>query len=290
MADLDPNEAGDYTNVIDPSLMPEQALPRSVPTGPSAAGIPDFSETFKRLQAATKSLNATTHQAAARQIHSAPLPPETAPLDPALSNGVPQQPTIVQPPHPGYSAFKPEETTTSLNSATNESGAASLASPPNSLPLEEDYSHMNGEHQVANSIEHATEIIDPALASMHTPNTNSRHSSRQPKQQDLTSIAAAAVTVAKPAEVRNDNGFHTSTPDASLAHPNGLKYELPRESLLMQPAGTSPEARRESSGSRPGSLGRTSFSYDGVDQESLRLIQALQQEDAGLRRRAGTRT
>lgn len=168
-----------------------------------------------------------------------------------------------------------------------------LASPPTSLSGETELlpsQHPNEE------LHGSSVIVEGEHEVLHTPNSSSRHSSRQPRQVDRyvteqqagnkpsTAKKAMTSSTRQPTKALSTTSAHSkkSASRPSSSHTN--KSASPSlEKKLAHSSTTSP------SSSKNVKRERTSFTADDTtdaDAESLRLIRELQEQDFGLRRRA----
>lgn len=169
-----------------------------------------------------------------------------------------------------------------------------LASPPTSLSGETEI--LPPQH-LGDEIHGGSVIVDGEHELLHTPNSSSRHSSRQPRQADryvpeqqagtkpsTVSKQAASSLARQPAKALSTASAHskksTSRPSSSHAKKStspSLEKKLAHSSTISP--SSSKNVKRE----------RNSFTADDTtdaDAESLRLIRELQEQDFGLRRRA----
>ncbi|RDW74718.1 [Histone H3]-lysine-36 demethylase [Aspergillus mulundensis] len=185
-------------------------------------------------------------------------------------------------------AFQPDTVATKELTAAVSKPAGALVSPPTSLADE-----MDIQEQVDGEGEHAS--------AMYTPSSGSRHSSRQPRQIErympevhFAKTTKSASTIPQPAR-RSSFGstVRKTTPGLS----SGPKKSASRPSSSHGKKSLSPsvEKRSERHAFPPSSFvqhGKDPRSDhaildDDPDAESLRLIRELQEQEFGLRRRAG---
>lgn len=173
--------------------------------------------------------------------------------------------------------------------------AASLASPPNSLLNDADFSPTAADGEVRNTIE-GGETSDQSNP-LHTPKSTSRHSSRQPKQVDRF-VPDASVTSKAPSSnarrastvsVHLNNGRSDSRQASTQASPN-MKPTDGKAPSSITPSHTSPTLANGKSAT-PDSARlkreRSSFGEIDADPDTVKLIRELQEQEWGLRRRAG---
>jgi F-box/leucine-rich repeat protein 10/11 len=171
--------------------------------------------------------------------------------------------------------------------ATVSKLAATLVSPPTSLADE-----MDIHDQVDGEGEHA--------AALYTPSSGSRHSSRQPRQVERYMPEVHFVKTTKPAgnpqQPARRSSFSAasttvqkSTPGAS----SGPRKSASRPSSShgknsMSPSVEKKFERHAASSTSPSQHNRgTKLADDDADAESMRLIREIQEQEFGLRRRAG---
>ena len=180
---------------------------------------------------------------------------------------------------------------TTMPSASSQTPAGSLASPPDSLLHDPGYSPTaRGNFELTNSIETNGEGSVSSGNPLHTPNSNSRHSSRQPKPIDQY-LPHAETTSQMPAP--DDTRFDRRASSSGVSALTSIDGKSRRSSNVsirgaqMQITERPETYKAESpvSQSHRASKGRSSFGNPDMDEESLKLIKALQQEDLGLRRR-----
>jgi F-box/leucine-rich repeat protein 10/11 len=180
----------------------------------------------------------------------------------------------------------------------NHQLANPLASPPTSLSGETEV--LPPQHP-SEELHGGSVIVDGEHEALHTPNSSSRHSSRQPRQVDryvpeqqagtkqstVSKLAAATSTIRQPTKALSTTSGHSkkSTSRPSSSHTSHTKKSASPslEKKLAHSSTTSP------SSSKNVKRERTSFTADDTtdaDAESLRLIRELQEQDFGLRRRA----
>lgn len=170
----------------------------------------------------------------------------------------------------------------------------SLASPPNSLLNDAAVSPAATEGDITITIE--TGGPEPEHSNpLHTPKSTSRHSSRQPKQvqrpvPETSSAETKPAKAASPPKAMSSSSRRASSSTTTGAV-NGKTSASRRASSQTSPALTngaksgSPTDRKASSSSVGLKRERTGFGEIEADEESLRLIRELQEQDFGLRRR-----
>lgn len=167
---------------------------------------------------------------------------------------------------------------------------ATLVSPPTSLADETDvpHEHTNGDMQAFNG-EHPTVL--------HTPNSNSRHSSRQPRHVDRYAPDAPVANASKPAS--HTSTAHRSSLGKTKATPaptSTMKKPSSRPSSSHAKSSTSPTSEETidhdgNSSISPGQPGKSAkhdqahFAKNETDIESLRLVRELHEQEFGLRKR-----
>lgn len=177
----------------------------------------------------------------------------------------------------------------------NHQLANSLASPPTSLSGETEI--LPPKHP-SEELKGGSVIVDGEHEVLHTPNSSSRHSSRQPRHVDryipeqqvgtkpstITKQAAMATSTRQPTKALSTTSSHGKKSTSRPSSSHTKKSASPSlEKKLAHSSTTSP------SSSKNVKRERTSFTADDTtdaDAESLRLIRELQEQDFGLRRRA----
>ena len=281
------NEQADFESLIDPALMMDTP---SAPPRPQ----PFLGDAIQQLRAATDAMTRSTQDIAASRNagnEHRPISPDTRDADANImqanlddGNQLPAMPQAEIP-------FKPEPSLVKMPSAASQTPAGSLASPPDSLFQDADFSPTamtNGE--LTKSIETYGGGSDFGGNPLHTPSSDSRHSSRQPKQIDRY-VPNAASTSQKPAT--EDAGYSRRASSSGISALTSIDGKSRRSSDVSVRAGETPatvigqniKAETPTSENRRVSRGRSSFGDPDMDEESLKLIRALQQEDLGLRRR-----
>lgn len=160
---------------------------------------------------------------------------------------------------------------------------ASLVSPPTSLADEMD---------VMPDGEALASVEGEATTALQTPNTSSRHSSRQPRHVERFAPEAAAVRAPKAAgRATSSNINMRRTTPGPLPASSKKPSSRPSSSHAKK---SSPMVERRFDRHMASSLSphQTSkhtkhhIAEDGLDAESLRLIRELQEEEFGLRKRS----
>lgn len=177
----------------------------------------------------------------------------------------------------------------------NHQLANPLASPPTSLSGE---TEVSPPQHPSEELHGGSVIVDGEHEVLHTPNSSSRHSSRQPRQVDRyvpeQQVGTKPSTVSKQAATTNSARQPTKALSTASSH---SKKSTSRPSSSHTKKSASPSLEKKlahSSTTSPNSSKnvkreRTSFTADDTtdaDAESLRLIRELQEQDFGLRRRA----
>lgn len=187
---------------------------------------------------------------------------------------------------------------------TNEMGSAparsrptaTLVSPPTSLSDEPDlpHEHANGDVHVSNEGEHSA---------LYTPNSGSRHSSRQPRLVDRYAPEAIAKGSKPPSShtpARRPPGIATTASQrTSPVLSSGVKKpsSRPTSSHTKKSPWPGPERKADRQASLPISPGQSSkhakrdrvhLAENEMDPDTMRAIREIQEEQFGLRRR-GTR-
>lgn len=163
--------------------------------------------------------------------------------------------------------------------------AVSLVSPPTSLA---------GDIELMSSQRHEEmpETVDVDHDALQTPTSSSRHSSRQPRQVEryLPQVPPAKPTMKAASSTRPaaSSGMKSaSAPSSAMKKPTSrpTSSHMANASTArdkMSAASVSPQVSQTKDVKRE----RASFGETGADEESLRLIRELQEQDFGLRRRA----
>ncbi|KAJ6007990.1 hypothetical protein N7540_011966 [Penicillium herquei] len=158
---------------------------------------------------------------------------------------------------------------------------ASLVSPPTSLADEMDVVH-DGEPLAS--------VEGEVPTTLHTPNSSSRHSSRQPRHVERFAPEASTTRPAKPANKitssttrRTTPGFPSSSAKKPSSRPSSsyAKKSSPMAERTFDRHATTSLSPHQSKHSKH------LFNEADTDAESLRLIRELQEEEFGLRRRRG---
>ncbi|KAJ6029660.1 hypothetical protein N7499_000807 [Penicillium canescens] len=181
-------------------------------------------------------------------------------------------------------AFQPDSgDAKDLNSISMSSSkpATSLVSPPTSLADEMD---VVQEGDAVQSVE------GEASTTLHTPNSSSRHSSRQPRHVDRYAPDVTASRVSKPVGRATSStiGVRKTTP----APPSSARKPSSRPSSSHAKK-SSPMYEKHFNRHAPTSLSPRQHKHtqhitgdEDADEESLRLIRELQEQEFGLRKRS----
>jgi F-box/leucine-rich repeat protein 10/11 len=196
-------------------------------------------------------------------------------------------PDAAQPNHATYAsppAFQAESADAKdMNSMSVSSSkpATSLVSPPTSLADE-----MDGA-QEGDAVQSVEGDVSTAL---HTPNSSSRHSSRQPRHVDRFAPDTTATRGPKPASRATSStiGARKTTP----APPSSARKPSSRPSSSHAKK-SSPMYEKHFTRHAPTSLSPRQHKHtqhmtgdETADEESLRLIRELQEQEFGLRKRS----
>ncbi|CAL5874935.1 uncharacterized protein PFLUO_LOCUS9237 [Penicillium psychrofluorescens] len=155
---------------------------------------------------------------------------------------------------------------------------ASLVSPPTSLADEMDVVH-DGDLMAS--------VEGEVSTALHTPNSSSRHSSRQPRYVDRYAPAASTTRVSKPASRPTTARRTTPAPPASSKKPSSrpssshAKKSSPMVERRFDRHFASSLSPRQSI--KPAKAGNIE---EDPEEKSLRLIRELQEQDFGLRKRS----
>jgi hypothetical protein len=281
------NEQADFESLIDPALMMDTP---SAPPGPQ----PFLGDAIQQLRAATDAMTRSTHDITASRNagneHRQPSP-NAQDADITVTQGnfndenqPPDMPQV-------ETSSKSQPSLVNMPSAASQTPAGSLASPPDSIAQETDFSPTAIPHgKLAKSIETNGGGSEFGGNLLHTPSSASRHSSRQPKQIDLF-VPDATSTTQKPSP--QDARYDRRASSSELSALTSIDGKSRRSSNVSVDAGETPatvagqniKAETPTSQNRRVSRGRSSFGDLDMDEESLKLIRAIQQEDLGLRRR-----
>ncbi|KAL3435683.1 JmjC domain-containing histone demethylation protein 1 [Aspergillus tetrazonus] len=285
---------------------PIKAQERSKPRATSLAKRPRVNEEAAP-SSANKRLKQESTSPVARPVHSNHMDKETPTrAQESVENGVldqsprksnaqhadglpaekallPDQSSYASPP-----AFQADAVATKELPATVSKPAAVLVSPPTSLADE-----MDIHDQVDAGGEHASVI--------YTPSSGSRQSSRQPRQVERympeVHFAKTAKSTTTTPQTTRRSSFGSSGRKTTPGLSSGSKKSGSRPSSSHGKKSLSPSVEKKSErhaiSSAPfGQHGRGSKSEHGTsdgdpDAESLRLIREIQEQEFGLRRRAG---
>ncbi|KAJ5668762.1 hypothetical protein N7462_009832 [Penicillium macrosclerotiorum] len=173
------------------------------------------------------------------------------------------------------------ETKDAKSMSVSSKPTTSLVSPPTSLADEMD-AMQDGETLVS--------VEGEGSMALHTPNSSSRHSSRQPRHVErFVPEATIAARASKPAVKVSTSTFRKTTPGlppstkkpSSRPSSSHAKKSSPMvERTFDRHATTSLSPHQHSKYAKP-------RVENDTDAESLRLIRELQEEEFGLRRRRG---
>jgi hypothetical protein len=287
------NEETDFDSLIDPALM--MTTPSAPP--PPQSNQPLLGDAIQQLQAATDMMRQSTQDISTASRQSTAQPSRIEPTSTAAATystdkedqqpGIPAQPEFVGASHSMSIAMAP---------TSSQTPVGSLASPPDSLihdagspPTETNRTEVN------RSIEMFADGSDSSANPLHTPKSASRHSSRQPKQVGRYVPEAASSTVKqpkKPASRRASSSTVstlTSIDEQTLRSSSRASTAQPTVAATTRAAKTQVKAESPASVRRGASTiprGRSSIGTDDMDEESLKLIRALQEQEFGLRRRS----
>lgn len=289
----------DFNSLIDPALM-------DTPSGPPQPAQPILGDAIQQLRAATDAMTKSTKDMTASRAsgtENSPMPPVAPETEVPFTQDdlstdykLPELPQADSP-----SMTQPALVT--MPSASSQTPAGSLASPPDSLLHDPGFSPTGiASVELNKSVETNGGGSESSGNPLHTPNSASRHSSRQPIQ--IGRYVPDAVTGSeKPTadDVKHEKPVSEDTKYARRASSSGasaltsLDGKSRRSSNVSIRSGrmsTAPmsqtiKAESPATQSRRVSRARSSFGAPEMDEESLKLIRALQQEDLGLRRRGG---
>jgi hypothetical protein len=280
-------QQADFESLIDPALMMDSP---SAPPRPQ----PFLGDAIQQLRAATDAMTRSTQDiTASRSGGNEPQQflRDTQEVDATAAqrnfddgNKLHDMPQAELP-------AKTQPSLMNIPSAASQTPAGSLASPPDSLLQDGDFSPTTMAHgEITKSIETSGGDSEFGGNPLHTPNSASRHSSRQPKQIDRY-VPDAASASQKPA--LEDARYDRRASSSGLSALTSIDSKSRRSSNVSVRAGETPatvtgqtiKAETPTSENRRVSRGRSSLGDPDMDEESLKLIRALQQEDLGLRRR-----
>ncbi|KAJ5138931.1 uncharacterized protein N7515_003779 [Penicillium bovifimosum] len=194
---------------------------------------------------------------------------------PVAEEAPPKQATYASP--PAFLAESAEAKDMNTTSVSSSKPATSLVSPPTSLADE-----MDGT-QEGDAVQSVEGDVSTAL---HTPNSSSRHSSRQPRHVDrfapdtaaprapkapARAASARKTTPAPPSSARKPS----SRPSSSHAKKSSPMYE--KHFTRHGPTSLSPRQHKHT---------QHMTGDEAADEESLRLIRELQEQEFGLRKRS----
>ena len=270
------------TSLIDPALM-ATSTPAPATVAPSQQLSPAiFGDAIEKMTAATMAMNQYTQGVASASASRQPAGQTAASTQ---AGPVPTSTATVQPDIASELGPAPAQTHTSTQEgATNQTGqlavstqtsAGSLASPPESLLDNADYSPAvtTEMEQDKTTIEMNSGGSESSINALKTPDSFSRHSSQQPKLVP-SEAAEGPLPAQKTVPETADNARRDSSSAASaLTSEAPMSTNIKAESPVSQKGGAT--------------RGRSSLGHDEVDEESLKLIKELQANDMGLRRRSG---
>lgn len=156
----------------------------------------------------------------------------------------------------------------------------SLVSPPTSLADEMDVV-QDGEALVS--------VEGEASTALHTPNSSSRHSSRQPRHGERFAPDATAARTAKPAGRITSSTMRRTTPVLLPASKKPSSRPSSSHAKKSSPMVEKRFDRHMASSLSPNQNSKHTkhhITEDETDAESLRLIRELQEEEFGLRKRS----
>lgn len=160
-------------------------------------------------------------------------------------------------------------------SVSSSKPTASLVSPPTSLADEVD---VMPEGDAVASVEG-----DPSTA-LHTPNSSSRQSSRQPRHVEGYAPEASTARASKPARAPPGPPTSSRKPSSRPSSSHAKKSSPMVEKRFDRHASASSISPRQSKHAKQHH--HLDDHDPDVDEESLRLIRELQEQDFGLRRRS----
>jgi F-box/leucine-rich repeat protein 10/11 len=255
---------------------------------------PFLGNAIQQLRAATDAMTRSTQDiTASRTAGKEPLqvPQNTQDPDAMTIQSNFEDGKELPDPAQAESPSKVQPSLVNVPSGAGQTPAGSLASPPDSLLQDADFSPTvmaNGE--LTKSIEADGGGSEFGGNPLRTPSSASRHSSRQPKQIDRY-VPDASSASQRPAS--EDRRYDRRASSSGLSALTSIDGNSRRSSDVSVPAGDTPatvvgqniKAETPTSDNRRVSRGRSSLGDPNMDEESLKLIRTLQQEDLGLRRR-----
>ena len=254
---------------------------------------PFLGDAIQQLRAATDAMTRSTQDITAsrnaeseqRQIPSSAHTAGVSPSDGVPADGS-QLPDLPQ----AEISPKPQTSLANMPSGASQKPAGSLASPPDSLLQDAGFSPIaTANVEITRSIETNGGGSESGGNPLHTPSSASRHSSRQPKQIGRY-VPDVASTWQKPSsEAARYDSRASSSGLSALTSIDGKSRRSSNVSVRGETPGAvigqNIKAETPNSENRRVSRGRSSIGDPRMDEESMKLIRALQQEDLGLRRR-----
>lgn len=157
---------------------------------------------------------------------------------------------------------------------------ASLVSPPTSLA---------DEMEVVQDGEPFASVEGEVHTALHTPNSSSRHSSRQPRHVERFAPETSAVRPTKPANKIASSHIRRTTPGFTSSSKKPASRPSSSHAKKSSPMVERTFDRHATTSLSPHQSKHLKhhISEEDPDAESLRLIRELQEEEFGLRRRRG---
>lgn len=195
-------------------------------------------------------------------------------------------------------SMEPTDVNNTQRAVPSHDCSAPFASPPNSLLNEADIrENGNGpdssSETITNSIEVSHDLLE-AKNALNTPQSSSRHSSRQPKAAAPTTNSTTAPVPPTSSRRRESSGSHEGTKSDHTTNSTSTKTTTVTTATTItdvsghHPSSSHPTSPMSNPRGRSGSankLGRLSAGEIDADEESKKLIRELQAQDLGLRRR-----
>ena len=285
----DRSQQADFDSLIDPAL-------KETPSAPPRPQ-PFLGNAIQQLRAATDAMTRSTQGITASRTagkETRQVPQDTQDTDATTIPNELEDGKELPDPAPAGAPSNTQPSSVNLPSGASQTPAGSLASPPDSLLQDADFSpRVMANGVLTKSIETNGGGSEFGGNTLHTPSSASRHSSRQPKQIDRYVPDAASASQASQRPASEDRGYDRRASSSGLSALTSIDGQSRRSSNVSVPARDTPatmvgqniKAETPTSGNRRVSRGRTSLGDPNMDEESLKLIRALQQEDLGLRRR-----